>query len=66
MRVAEEDPRLRAYRRMLRVFMLVAGCIAVVVGTRLLARGRIFHAFLALCVVGFLVLVSRGYAAEER
>ncbi len=64
--MAKEDVRLSAYRRILMAFGLVAGAVAIAVGATLLARGRIFHAFLALCVLGFLAAVVLGYAAEER
>ncbi len=64
--MAREDERLGAYRRFLMIFALVGGGISIAAGATLLARGRVFYAFLALCVLGFLVLVARGYAAEER
>lgn len=61
-----EDPALRRYRRFLVAFVLVAAVAAAVVGAVVLARGRVFHALLALAVVAFLVLVARGYRTDER
>jgi hypothetical protein len=57
-----------AYRRFLMVFGLVAAVLATTVGGVLIARGHVFYSFLALCVVGFLILVVHGYRqeAEER
>jgi hypothetical protein len=60
-----EDPRLRAYRRVVTAFVLVAALIAAVVGGRLLWRGRPFEAFLALCAVGLFVLLAHGYRQDE-
>ena len=58
-----------AYRRFLVVFGLVAALLATTVGGVLIARGYVFYSFLALCVVGFVILVVHGYrqeAEEER
>ena len=46
------------------VFGLVAGLIAATVGGVLIFRGHVFYSFLALCVVGFVMLVVHGYRQE--
>ncbi|MGH7162394.1 MAG: hypothetical protein ACREID_02835 [Planctomycetota bacterium] len=61
-----EDPALRKYRRFLLTLCVVAGLAAAVVGATMLARGRVFQAFLALCVVAYLLLLVRGYRQDER
>ena len=63
-----EPTESEAYRRFLMVFGLVAALLATTVGGVLIARGYVFYSFLALCVVGFLILVVHGYRqeAEER
>lgn len=59
-----ETPGLAAYRRFLVVFGLVAALLATIVGFVLILRGKGFYAFLALCIVGFVVLVVHGYRQE--
>jgi cobalamin synthase len=60
-----EDPSLRAYRRVVTAFVLVGAVIATVVGGWCLVAGNGFGAFLALCVVAFLVLLVHGYRQDE-
>ncbi|MEM8883306.1 MAG: hypothetical protein AAGD14_04490 [Planctomycetota bacterium] len=52
------------YRRFLIVFGLVAALLASFVGARLILAGKGFFGFLALCVVGFIILVVHGYRQE--
>jgi hypothetical protein len=63
-----EDPSLRGYRRVVTTFVLTGALIAAGVGGWCLFNGNGFGAFLALCVVGFLVLLVHGYRqdADER
>jgi len=61
---SNETPGLAAYRRFLVVFGLVAALLATTVGIVLIVRGKGFYAFLALCVVGFIILVVHGYRQE--
>ena len=63
--MAGEDPALKRYRRFLSIFVLVGALVAASVGGYHLWRGRVFYAVLALFVVGFLVLLIHGYAADE-
>jgi hypothetical protein len=60
-----EDPALRRYRRIVTTFVLCGALIAAVVGGVCLFKGNGFGAFLALCVVGFLVLLVHGYRQDE-
>ena len=60
-----EDPALRRYRRFLMVFVLVAGLIVMIVGGGLVLHGKFFEAFLAMLVLGFLMLLLRGYRQDE-
>jgi hypothetical protein len=61
-----EDPGLRRYRHVLLGFVLVASLGVAAAGVVLLLKGRFFHAFLALALVVFLLLVAQGYRADER
>ena len=58
------DPGKEAYRRFLMIFGLVAACVAATVGGVLIYRGHAFYSFLALCVVGFIILVVQGYRQD--
>ena len=60
-----EDPSLRSYRRAVTAFVLVGALIAAAVGGWCVSTGNGFAAFLALCVVGFLVLVAYGYRQDD-
>ncbi len=60
-----EDPSLRGYRRVVTAFVLVGALVAATVGGWCVWTGRVFPAFLALCVIGFLVLVAHGYRQDE-
>lgn len=60
-----EDPSLRGYRRVVTAFVLSGALIAVAVGGWCLSTGNGFGAFLALCVMGFLVLLVHGYRQDE-
>ena len=60
-----DTPGQRAYRRFLVAFGLVAGLLATFIGGRFILRGQAFYGFLALCVVGFIVLVIHGYLQES-
>jgi hypothetical protein len=60
-----EDPAVRAYRRVLVVFVLVGALIALGVGAWLLWNGRGFEAFLALSAAGLFVLLAHGYRQDE-
>jgi len=53
-----------AYRRFLMIFGLVAAAVATAVGGVLISKGHVFYSFLALCVVGFIILVVHGYAQD--
>ena len=59
-----DDPGHAAYRRFLMIFGLVAAVVATTVGGVLISRGHVFYSFLALCVVGFIVLVVHGYQQD--
>ena len=59
-----QSPALQAYRRFLVVFGLVAAVLATVIGVVLIVKGKGFFAFLALCIVAFLILVIHGYRQE--
>jgi len=61
-----EDAALRGYRRFLAAFCVVAGLVVAVVGGVLLYRGKVFPAILALLVIGYLVLLARGYQQDAR
>lgn len=60
-----EDPGTVRYRRLLVAFVLFMGLVVAGIGVRLLWTGRPFYAFLALLVLGFLVLLVHGYRQEE-
>ncbi len=60
-----EDPSLRAYRRVVTAFVLVGALIAAIVGGWCVWRGMVFPGFLALCMIGFLVLVAYGYRQDD-
>ena len=60
----QDDPGQDAYRRFLMIFGLVAAVVATTVGGVLISRGYVFYSFLALCVVGFIILVVHGYRQD--
>ena len=63
--MTREAPGLRRYRRFVVSFVLVGALAAAGAGGVLLWRGQLFLAFLALCCVGFFVLLVRGYREDE-
>lgn len=64
MSAQRDDSGHAAYRRFLMIFGLVAAVVATTVGGVLISRGHVFYSFLALCVVGFIVLVVHGYQQD--
>jgi hypothetical protein len=60
-----EDARLRTYRRLLTVLVLVGALVATTVGGVLLWRGKAFEGFMALCAVGLFVLIAHGYRQDD-
>ncbi len=62
----EQDPSLSNYRRFLVTLLLLAGCVAVYIGAKKLGEGKLFAAFLALLMLGYLVLLMYGYVQDDR
>jgi fatty acid desaturase len=63
---SREDPALRMYRRILTTFVALMALVALTVSGVLFSRGRPFEAVLALLVVGYLLLLMRGYRQDAR
>jgi len=60
-----ETPGRRAYRGFLVILGLVAALAVAFQGARFILHGQGFYGFLALCMVGFIVLVIHGYRQES-
>ena len=61
-----ETPGRRVYRRFLVTLGLLAALAVAFQGARFILRGQGFYGFLALCMVGFIVLVIHGYRQESQ
>ena len=61
-----DNQRTRTYRRLIvGLVLFMAGGVAYV-GAKMAWRGKGFYAFLALCVLAWLILVIHGYRQDER
>ena len=63
---SREEPALRHYRRILIVFVSLMSIVALVVSGVLASKGRYFEAVLALLVLGYLLILIRGYRQDAR
>ena len=63
---SREEPALRQYRRILIVFVALMSLVALAVGGVLASKGRYFEAVLALLVVGYLLILIRGYRQDAK
>ena len=63
---SREDPALRMYRRVLIVFVAVMAAAAIYKSVAWFVEGRAFQGVMALLVLGFLLLLIRGYRQDAR
>lgn len=63
---SREEPALRHYRRILIVFVALMALVALTISGVLASKGRYFEAVLALLVLGYLLILIRGYRQDAR